>query len=261
MMGEPPTTTRARSTSMKENSVLIEEVIKDIMHNKSFLSLVQDSIDKKISRLQETIEIQEADIMDLQTRNTAKDKEIDDLKKKVNEHTDRLKAVSVNINAQEQYSRRNCLRFFGCPERKGESTDSIVMKMVNDILKVNLTVDDIERSHRVGMPGEPLPEPAPGAIEDPTAPTKTYRGIIVKFKSYRKRQEIILNRRKLKGRKRAIVEDLTAKNQKLLAMAKGHPHVEAAWSNDGRIIALLSGKDHKKKLIRNEDDLKSLPNE
>ena len=99
----------------------------------------------------------------------------------------------MNINAQEQYSRRNCLRFFGCPERKGESTDSIVMKMVNDILKVNLTVDDIERSHRVGMPGEPLPEPAPGAIEDPTAPTKIYRGIIVKFKSYRKRQEIILS--------------------------------------------------------------------
>ena len=83
MMGEPPTTTRARSTSMKENTVLIEEVIKDIMHNKNFLSLVQDSIDKKISRLQETIEIQEADIMDLQTRNTAKDKEIDDLKRRL----------------------------------------------------------------------------------------------------------------------------------------------------------------------------------
>ena len=130
--------------------------------------------------------------------------------------------------------------------------------MDNDTLKVDLSVDDIERSHRVGTPGELPSESDADTPDDQSAPIKAYRGIIVKFKSYRKRQEIIRNRRKLKGHKRAIVEDLTVRNQKLLANARSHPQVEAAWSSDGRIIALLKGKDHKKKPIRNEDDLKLL---
>ena len=136
---------------------------------------------------------------------------------------------------------------FGYPEKERENTDNIVMDLAHNTLKVELSIDDIERSHRVG----PKKEPGDRSGGKP-------RGIIVKFKSYRKRMEILKSRRKLKGTKCVIVEDLTAKNQSLLHEARGHSKVETAWSKDGQIIALLKGTAKTKKLIHNHDDLKKL---
>ena len=89
--------------------------------------------------------------------------------------------------------------------------------------------------------------------------TKCQRtGAVYKFKSYRKRMEVVKNRRKLKGTKYVIVEDLTAKNQKLLNEARVHSKVETAWSKDGHIIVLLKGSAKSTKLIRSCDELKML---
>ena len=56
----------------------------------------------------------------------------------------------------------------------------------------------------------------------------------------------------------SIVEDLTAMNQRLLNETRTHAKVENAWSKDGRIYALLKGKNNQTKLIHNTDDLKKL---
>ena len=48
-----------------------------------------------------------------------------------------------------QYSRRNCVRISGAQEENNEDTDRIVHNMAKD-LNVNLTLADIDRSHRVG---------------------------------------------------------------------------------------------------------------
>ena len=75
--------------------------------------------------------------------------------------------------------------------------------------------------------------------------------------TYRKRREIITNRRKLKGSGIVIAEDLTQKNQKLFAQTRAAQKIKSAWTSDGRIIALISASNGKTmtKLITIEEDL------
>lgn len=238
--------TRSQSTIDRIDPVqLAQDVIKDILQNKSFISLVEGSIAKRIKGMEETIEQQNALILELQMSNNDKSRELIDLQKQVNDQRDRLQAMDAKLDAQEQYSRRNCVRVFGCPERQGENTDAIVLKVAKDQLKVDLKLEDIERSHRVGPKRETFNKDSP-------------RGIIVKFKSYRMRQEFISNRRKLKGQRMSIVEDLTARNQKLLNDARTNEKVEQAWSKDGRVFVLLKGTNNHTRLIRNLQDIRKL---
>lgn len=227
------------------NAAIVQEVIKDILQSKSFLSLVEASIAKRVKVMEETIEKQNALIMDLEISNNDKSRQLLELQQQIGKHNDSLRSLNLKLDAQEQYSRRNCVRLFGCSERAGENTDTIALNVASEHLQVDLKLDDIERSHRVGQKKE--------------HPNKDHpRGIIIKFKSYRKRQEFLSKRRKLKGKKMSIVEDLTAMNQRLLNETRTHAKVENAWSKDGRIYALLKGKNNQTKLIHNTDDLKKL---
>ena len=83
------------------------------------------------------------------------------------------------------------------------------------------------------------------------------REIIAKFISYRVRRVILSKRSELKGKKMGIDEDLTRVNAELLKKTKDTKKIIAAWSSDGRIIALLpaSGGKTLKRLIRAESDL------
>lgn len=122
---------------------------------------------------------------------------------------------------------------------------------------------DIDRSHRVGKV-----VPAVAALRTNTATSEPRqetkkprpRSIIVKFTSYRKRKEILEKRRKLKNTGISIVEDLTTKNQKLLATTRSTQGVQSAWSSDGRIIALIpaSGGKSITKLITCDNDLQHI---
>ena len=60
----------------------------------------------------------------------------------------------------------------------------------------------------------------------------------MKFRSYRKRNEVIRNRRKLAGKRKSIMEDLTGKNVSLLSKVRESENVKSAWTMDGRIFAL-----------------------
>lgn len=67
--------------------------------------------------------------------------------------------------------------------------------------EMGVTINDaeIDRVHRVGKPGGTTPHQ-----------------MIVKFKGYRAKQEVLKNRRKLKGKTRLYIkEDLTAYNLEL----------------------------------------------
>ena len=99
-----------------------------------------------------------------------------------------------------------------------------------------------DRSHRVGPPKEDRKSPRP---------------IIIKLTTYRARQLLIANRRKLKGSHIGIDEDLTHQNRSLLEEAKKNPKVLAAWSSDGNIIVLLNAGNNTqvKKRVRCAQDL------
>ena len=109
---------------------------------------------------------------------------------------------------------------------------------------VTLTESDIDRSHRVGKPSGPKP-----------------RQIIVKFTSYRSRQQVYKARSRLKAsdyKNVYINEDLTKIRNKLLydvrqLLKNKSSKVDGVWSTDGVILVKdTAGRIHR---ILSRDDL------
>lgn len=148
----------------------------------------------------------------------------------------KIQDIEEKLDEHEQYSRRNNIRVSGVAETKGEITDDVVLDICNNI-GADITVNDIDRSHRVGKPKESGSKP---------------RDIIVKMCSYRSRQKIMLQRSTLKVKGHGgvyINEDLTRKRSYLLYKSRElvrSRHLLSAWSADGNILV----KDNKSKIHR-----------
>ena len=110
-------------------------------------------------------------------------------------------------------------------------------------LSLDLSINDIDRSHRVGKPGKP-------------------KAIIVKFATFRARQKLYRSRVQLKtsGYEGVFVnEDLTHFRTNLLYKARQQcklGKLDSCWSDNGNI--LVKGSDMKIHRISSEDDLLDL---
>lgn len=155
----------------------------------------------------------------------------------------KVSQMESTIDDLEQYSRRNCIRVSGIPERNNENTDDIVLKLAEE-LDVNLSIAEIDRSHRVGRV------------------TKKNRDIIVKFSTYRSRQKMYSQRKALREhtdpnlRSVFINEDLTAKRSELLYEARRlmrSSKIKAAYSSDGKVF--IRDNADSRRIIQNKDAL------
>lgn len=140
------------------------------------------------------------------------------------------------LDDQEQYSRRESLRFSGIAESiNGEDTDQLVLDLVNKEMKLvpPLERDDIARSHRSG---------------DKDKAQDGRRAILARFATYRIRDRVIRARRNLKtynikakreDRPRVFInEDLTKQRMDILYQArqfKKQDKIKDTWSWDGII--------------------------
>ena len=104
------------------------------------------------------------------------------------------------VDRQEQYLRHNCLLVHGIVETNDENTDDLVLKTINEKLDINITESEIDRSHSIGTK------------KDGRRP----RPIIVKLMSYNTREKVFAGKRKLKGTRVSITENLTAKRMEQL---------------------------------------------
>lgn len=128
----------------------------------------------------------------------------------------------------EQYQRRNNVRIFGVPEVQGEVTDELVLNIFRETIGVDLPLNSIERSHRVGAPRVPR--------EVDKAPRP--RPIIVRFQSHRDRREIFAKKKALKGSGMVLREDLTPRRAEVLRRAVERHGVRKVWTVDGRVVWL-----------------------
>ena len=97
------------------------------------------------------------------------------------------------IDALEQYSRRNCLIFHGIPEEKGESTSEAVMDVIRNQLNISdqqVNIKEIDRSHRLGKPK---------STRETRSNKRPSRPIIVKFKGYDARGEVFSKEKNPQG--------------------------------------------------------------
>ena len=188
-------------------SVLCEEFLNKIV---SAVSLrVSEIFEEKISKFQKDLKV-------LQQQLVRKDEQITSL----SEEVDRL----------HQYSRRNCLRITGVPEKKNESTDQVVLQVFQDKLNVSLDPAAIDRSHRLG--------------KHPQGKDKC-RPLIVKFTRYNDRALVYSHKRKLKNTGITIKEDLTQNRLAVINAAIKKYGFRSTWSRDGVICVKIKDSVHR----------------
>ena len=94
-----------------------------------------------------------------------------------------MKSMELKLDGHEQHSRRNILRVSGVPESPEEDTTAKVINILNKKLNRSppISIDDIDRLHCVGKSGGSHP-----------------RYILVTFSTYRARQHVYSQKKKLR---------------------------------------------------------------
>ena len=149
-----------------------------------------------------------------------KKKIINNLKGEVSYHSDKLGKMEESIDAQQQYSRRNCLLLYGIEETKGEDSENIVPEVLNNDMDLNVSMTALNRSHRI-----PIPK-----IK------KKSRPIIIKFVRYYDRGDVLTNRKCLKSKGQSITESLIAFRMQKLKDKSGEHGSFNGWTDDGKIM-------------------------
>jgi len=179
------------------------------------------------------------EVRDLREIIKSKDTQLTELKDKIHD----LEATTDDL---EQYSRRNSLRFTGVPEQDHEDTGEVSLDLIHTQLGIkSITIKSIDRVHRVG----------------PKRDNQTTRPILVKFATYRERNDVFKSRSNLKGKTVGgnhiyINEDLTQVRSRLLYRArqmKREGKVVDCWTHDGQLF--VKNKHRKIMAIKGETDL------
>lgn len=198
----------------------VKRVLKDVLQDASILQVLATMIkDHILTELEKTI-----------NENTAV---IEALKETINEKDAVINDLQVKLDDLEQYQRRQCLRVFGVEEGADEDTDVKAIEIARKI-GVDLSIEDIDRSHRIGVRNNDRPRP-----------------IIIKFVSYRKRSEVFHSKKNLKGSGVTIREDLTKMRHSLLKEAINKYGVRSVWTLDGVVIAKIG--DQKRRITSSRD--------
>lgn len=196
--------------------------------------LTREYLDRKITQLKSDICAENREITDrLEGRIHELETDNEDLRKTVEYlegEIDQLKAsrekTEFQLNDLEQHGRKDSIRITGLddPSEK-ETVEECVGKVVDFVtekLGVELTKNEVSIAHRLGKYTREKP-----------------RNVIVKFTTRRKKHEIIRARRKLRGSRFVIFEDLTRENQRVLRDAFHLDCVKNTYSIDGKLFAVL----------------------
>ena len=138
-------------------------------------------------------------------RKTEQRKIIEDIKSELDSLSTKIEKLEKLQDQQEQYSRRNCLLVHRIVEEKEEITDEVIINTLNEKLDLDITLRNLERTHRIGERKKTRGKTCP---------------IIVKFVLYKDRNRAFRNKKKLKGQKISITESLTKIRMNKLRQAK-----------------------------------------
>ena len=80
----------------------------------------------------------------------AKDELIMKLEMQVTGVTDKVSNLSVKVDEQEQYSRRNCHLIHSVEENQNEDTETLSINTINEHLGLDIQPSFIDQTHRIG---------------------------------------------------------------------------------------------------------------
>ena len=175
-----------------------------------------------INELKLRLSTLEGDVFDLQDKNSklenkvkCQEEENNRLKSEIERERARVDLALKSINKLEQYQRSNNIRVFGLEDKEQNETQRQTENKIITLLrnKLGITVEprDIEACHRLGR-----------------FSTSADRPVIVRFTNRKIKVAAISNRRKLKGQRVVITEDLTQANYQKLRQVKELDFVKRA---------------------------------
>jgi hypothetical protein len=204
------------------------QVLKDQVRGE--LDKMRSDLEKFSEKITERCEQVESKVFELEEVVDTVRKENASLKRDIEALRESLTTTQREVNDLEQYGRRWNLRIFGIAE---QSQEDVVKKVceVSGQVGVAVTADDIEACHRVG--------PVGGAASQRGGKGARPRAIIVRLKDRGVRDNILVNRKKLKGKKISIAEDLTYENNRMSTLAYKHSATMSTWTKNGKVFAKL----------------------
>ena len=146
---------------------------------------------------------------------------------------EKINKMTIQMDDQEQRSRNDCLLIHGIDEQVNDNTDNIALQVINQELGIELTVDGIQRSHRVGPKKE---------TRNTRSSKPNPRPIIVRFANWRKRNEVFRAKKMLKGKRISISENLTKNRYNLLKEAIDKYGRGNVWTIDGRVTTKINDR-------------------
>ena len=108
--------------------------------------------EKQLVDLAESVKFMTSKFDELEKDRKEKEKIINNLKGEVSYLSEKLGKLEESIDAQQQYSRRNCLLLHGIEETKGEDTDNVVLEVLNNDMGLNIWKTALDHSHRISYP-------------------------------------------------------------------------------------------------------------
>lgn len=133
----------------------------------------------------------------------------------------KIRQLEEKIDSMEQYSRRKNIRIYGMVE---DSKKNVTQEVDETLKKLNLEQTQVVECYRIGKIKNDKP-----------------RSIFVKFSSYEDKLQVMLNRKKLKGTRIHIKEDLTKIRIDIMKAASTKYGFKNVWSTNGKIFAIENG--------------------
>ena len=106
--------------------------------------------EKQLIDLTESINFLSDKFKEYEEDRAKKDKIIEDVKSGVDSLSTKIEKLEKLQDQQEQNSRRDCLLIHGIAEEKKEIIDDVIVNTLIGKLDLDITLWDIERTHRIG---------------------------------------------------------------------------------------------------------------
>lgn len=205
---------------------IARDVVKNAILDQGFLNALIDKISERVShKMNDALE-----------NFTAK---IESLELRVNSLVCENEQLKLRMDELEQQGQLNKLRILGLPENNKNNPVELSVQ-VTQMFETKLGLKDIVplHSYRVG-----------------SYTKNKQRATLVVFSGMEQRNAVFQNKKKLKGCKMGIVEELTKQRHGLLLLAKEKLGRDMVWSMGGNIYAKVGDK---KLQLKTEDDVANL---
>lgn len=223
--------------SKTELKNLVKETVQELLADKDFIDSIAKKVSDKVADLEKCINKECEKIVILEENAAQHKTKIDRIEEDVRECDQKVVILESRIDQLMQNEKLKNVIIHGLDVSGEDDILQQVMRLINNVVKIEVNNDDITACYRVGNSAA------------------RYHPIIVKFVSQNKRNAVLAKRGNLKGTKAGITEDLTKRRLSLYKKAQELFNRKFVFTRNGHIFVKVGEVKHK---IRNEEDLQRI---